>query len=118
LPDLGPLGSGPSREMGLTFEKPKSPKMARFTKRFRFCARGLTGLIRGPAATEATMKFLALLVVGALVVGGIYHTEVSRYIAGLAGGASSSGTSIAGSIQQMGNSQNALMGQVGSALDR
>jgi len=64
------------------------------------------------------MKLLVLFTVAALIVGGIYHTEVSRYIAGLAGGASSSGTSIAGSIQQMGNSQNALMGQDGSALDR
>lgn len=117
-PRLNTFGRRPSRESGLTFEKPKSPRMARFTICFRFCARGLTGLIRGPAATEATMKLLALLVVGALVVGGIYHTEVSRYIAGLSGSASSSGTSVAGSIQQMGNSQNALLGQVGSALDR
>lgn len=66
------------------------------------------------------MKLLVLFTVAALIVGGIYHTEVSRYFADLTGGPSGSGggTSVAGSIQGMGNSQNALMGQVGSALDR
>ena len=66
------------------------------------------------------MKLLMLFTVAALIVGGIYHTEVSQYFADLTVGPSESGggTSVVDSIQGMGNSQNALMGQVGSALDR
>jgi hypothetical protein len=66
------------------------------------------------------MKLLVLFAVAALIVGGIYHTEVSRYFADLAGGSSKSGgaTAVVDSIQGMGNSSNALMGQVGSALNR
>jgi hypothetical protein len=66
------------------------------------------------------MKFFVLFAVAALIIGGINHTEVSRYFADFTVGPSESGggTSVVDSIQGMGNSQNALMGQVGSALDR
>ncbi len=66
------------------------------------------------------MKLFVLFAVAALIVGGINHTEVSQYFADLTVGTSKSGggTSVVDSIQGMGNSQNALMGQVGSALDR
>ncbi len=66
------------------------------------------------------MKLFVLFAVAALIVGGIYHTEVSQYFADRTVGPSESGggTSVVDSIQGMGNSQNALMGQVGSALDR
>ncbi len=66
------------------------------------------------------MKLFVLFVVGALIVGGIYHTEVSQYVADLTVGPSEygGGTSVVNSIQSTGRSQNALMGRVGSALDR
>ncbi len=64
------------------------------------------------------MKQFVLFAVAALIVGGIYHTEVSQYFADLTVGPSGGGTSVVDSIQGMGNSQNALMGKVGSALDR
>ncbi len=66
------------------------------------------------------MKLFVLFAVAALIVGGINHTEVSQYFADLTVESSESGggTSVVDSIQGMGNSQNALMGQVGSALDR
>ena len=66
------------------------------------------------------MKLFVLFAVAALIVGGIYHTEVSQYFADLTVGPSESGggTSVVDSIQGMGNSQNTLMGKVGRALDR
>ncbi len=66
------------------------------------------------------MKLFVLFAVAALIVGGINHTEVSQYFADLTVGLSESGggTSVVDSIQSMGNSQNALIGRVGSALDR
>ncbi len=66
------------------------------------------------------MKLFVLFAVAALIIGGINHTEVSQYFADLTVEPSESGggTSVVDSIQGMGNSQNALMGQVGSALDR
>ena len=66
------------------------------------------------------MKTFALLVVAALIIGCIYHIEVSRYVAHLTEGSSNSGgaTSVMGSIRHMGNSGNSLMRGVGNALDR
>jgi len=66
------------------------------------------------------MKLFVLFAVAALIVGGIYHTEVSQYFAARTVGPSESGdgTTAVDSIQGMGNSQKALMDQVGSALDR
>lgn len=66
------------------------------------------------------MKLFVLFAVAALVVGGIYHTEVSQYFADRAEGPSQSGGTMSpvGAIQGMGNSSNALMGKVGNALDR
>ncbi len=66
------------------------------------------------------MKLFVLFAVAALIVGGIYHTEVSQYFADRTVGPSESGdgTTAVDSIQGMGNSQKALMDQVGSALDR
>jgi hypothetical protein len=66
------------------------------------------------------MKTFALLVAAALIIGGIYHTEVSRYFAHLTARSSNSGgaTSVMGSIRDMGNSGNSLMRGVGNALHR
>ncbi len=66
------------------------------------------------------MKTLMLLAVATLIVGGIYHKEVSRYFADLNTGPtrSGSGTSVVNSIQGVGNSGNALMGGVGNELNR
>lgn len=66
------------------------------------------------------MKFFVLIAVAALIVGGIYRTEVSQYVADLAAEPSEygGGTSVVNSIQDTGRSQNALMGRVGGALDR
>ena len=68
--------------------------------------------------------FVILLVVG-VIVGAIYHTEVSQYFADLNFGSSSSGggssgygggPSVVSSMRSMGNSERALMGGVGNAL--
>ena len=66
------------------------------------------------------MKLFMLFAVAALIVGGVYRTEVSQYFADRAARPSGSrgGTTVVDSIQGMGNAQNALMDQVGSALDR
>lgn len=66
------------------------------------------------------MKTFMLLVVAALIAGGIYHTEVSRYFSDLkvASSPSGSGTSVVNSVQGAGNSSSALMGGVGNALKR
>ena len=66
------------------------------------------------------MKLFVLFAVAALIVGGIYRTEISQYVADLTVEPSEygGGMSVVDSIQATGNSQNALMGQVGSALDR
>ena len=76
------------RSGGLTFEKPKNPRMARSAKHCRFCVQGLAWTIRDPTATEATMKLLMLFTVAALIVGGIYRTEVSQYFADISNGLS------------------------------
>jgi hypothetical protein len=66
------------------------------------------------------MKLVVLCAVAALIVGGVYHKEVSQYFADHTAGASQSGgtTSVVNSIQGMGNSSNALMGGVNNALSR
>jgi len=66
------------------------------------------------------MKLFVLFIAAALIVGGIYHAEVSQYFADLAEGSSNSGgaTSVVDSISGMGNSGNALLGGVSNALDR
>jgi uncharacterized membrane protein len=66
------------------------------------------------------MKTFMLLVVAALIAGGIYHKEVSRYFSdfNVASSRSGSGTSVVNSVQGAGNSSNALMGGVGNALKR
>lgn len=84
------------------------------------CARGPAGAIRGPVATEVAMKLFVLFAIAALIVGGINHTEVSRFIAGLDVGSSRSGgaTSVVGSMKDMGNSGKSLMGGIGNSLNR
>ena len=70
------------------------------------------------------MKTFLLLLVAAVIVGAIYHTEVTRYVADLnigsssSGGSysSSSGPSVVSSMRAMGNSGSALMGGVGNAI--
>jgi hypothetical protein len=64
------------------------------------------------------MKFFMLLAAVALIVGAIYHTEVSRYVSQLADGSSRSGSgrTVVHSIQRTGKSTGALMNRVGNAL--
>ncbi len=66
------------------------------------------------------MKPILFVAIAALVVGGIYHTEVSEYVADLTDGSSSSGsvTSVAASMRDMGNSGNNLMRGIGNTLNR
>ena len=66
------------------------------------------------------MKTLLFLAAAGLIVGGIYHKEVSRYVTDLNVASSRSGgaTSVVNSIRSTGNSGNALMGGVGNALKR
>lgn len=64
------------------------------------------------------MKTFLLLAAAAVIVGAIYHTEISRYVADFTAGSSrpSSGSSVVGSMRDMGNSGNAVMGGVGNAI--
>jgi hypothetical protein len=66
------------------------------------------------------MKLFVLFAVAALIVGSIYHREVSRFVADITAGSSQSGggTSVAHSIQGMGKSSNDLMSGIGGALNR
>ena len=66
------------------------------------------------------MRHFMFFAVIALIVGGIYHTEVSQYFADLTEGSSNSGgtTTVLDSIQGVGNSSNDLMRGVTNALDR
>jgi len=66
------------------------------------------------------MKKLLFLAAAVLVVGGIYRTEISRYVARLNVGSSGSsgGSPVVSSFQSTGSSSRALMGGVGNALNR
>lgn len=72
------------------------------------------------------MKLAMLLTVVAMVLGGIYHTEIQDYFAQLRDNSASSGgagggggsTSYISSMRDMGNSGNALMTGVGGSLNR
>jgi hypothetical protein len=69
------------------------------------------------------MKLFAFFAVAALIVGGIYHKQVSQYFAGLNAGSSRSGSaaSVVGTFVGVGNSNTALMNgvdnRVNNALD-
>jgi hypothetical protein len=64
------------------------------------------------------MKFFMLLAAAAMIVGAVYHTEVSHFVAGIGKGSSSSrgGSSVAHSFNHMNKSSRSLMGRVGSSL--
>ncbi len=70
------------------------------------------------------MKIFVFFAAAALIVGGIYHKQVSQYVAGLNAGSSRSGgaASVVGSFVGMGNSNTAVMNgvdnKVNNALDR
>jgi len=70
------------------------------------------------------MKIFAFFAVAALIVGGIYHAQISQYFADLDAGSSQSGgaTSVVGSFIGVGNSNTAVMNgidnKVNNALDR
>jgi len=62
---------------------------------------------------------LFLMFAAALIVGGIYHAEVSAYFADLTDGSSNGGgSSVVGSMRDMGDAGNNLMGGVGNSLGR
>lgn len=66
------------------------------------------------------MKFFMFLVGAALIVGGIYHTEVTDYFANLSNGTFSfdGGPSVLNSMQSVGEKSSAAFGKVGSAFGR
>ena len=66
------------------------------------------------------MKLFLFVAIAGLVAGGIYHTEVSEYVAALTDGSSGSGsgTSVADSMRDMGSSGNNLMRGIGNTLNR
>ena len=66
------------------------------------------------------MKFFMFLAIAALVVGGIYHTELSDYFASFSnsGGSYGGGSSVLGAMQDMGNASNNLLGGASDALNR
>ena len=61
------------------------------------------------------MKFFLFLVLLALIVGGIFHEEVARYIRDTAEGPSG-GYAAGSSVQSMGNSGKSLLNSVGNAF--
>ena len=69
---------------------------------------------------EATMKLFMLIAVAALVTGGVYHTEVSRFFTNVtkASHSSTNSPSVAYSFNRMGKSGKGLMSGVGNALER
>jgi hypothetical protein len=70
---------------------------------------------RGLIAGEVEIKpFLVLFAVAAVIAGGVYHSEISRYFGSLAGGSTYSSGS--GSIQNMGSANKNLMEGIGGAL--
>lgn len=77
-------------------------------------------MVRRPLGREATMKFFMFLAIAAVIVGGVYHTEISDYFADLSSGSASygGGSSVVGSMRSMGNSSSALIGGAGNALNR
>lgn len=66
------------------------------------------------------MKFFVFLAVAALLVGSIYHTEISDYVADLSYGSYSSGggSSVLSSMQSVGDKSSAAFGKVGNAFGR
>lgn len=70
------------------------------------------------------MKLFTFIAVALLIIGGIFHTQISEYFDDMSLASSDSdsgsggGTSVFGSIQRVGNSGNALMNGVGGALNR
>lgn len=66
------------------------------------------------------MRLFIFLAAIAIVAGGIYHDEVSDFVAGLKGGSSGSGggSSFVDSMQDMGDSSRSLIGGAGNALNR
>jgi hypothetical protein len=65
------------------------------------------------------MKLFLMFAAAALIVGGIYHTEVSAYFADLADGSfSGGGSSVVDSMGDMGRANNNLMNGIGNTLGR
>ena len=66
------------------------------------------------------MKLFVFLAVAALVVGSIYHAEISDYVADLSNGSSSFGgtPSVLSSMQSVGEKSSAAFGSVGKAFGR
>lgn len=66
------------------------------------------------------MKFFVFLVVAALFVGSIYHTEITDYVADLSNGSygSGGGPSVLSSMQSVGEKSSAAFGSVGKAFGR
>lgn len=66
------------------------------------------------------MKYFMFLVGAALIVGGIYHTEVTDYFAGLSDGfhGFGDGPSVLSSMQSVGEKSSAAFGKVGSVFGR
>jgi len=61
------------------------------------------------------MKFFMYMAIAALIVGGIYHEDVSEYFADLSSGSygSGGGSSMVGSMRDMGNAGSNLLGGIG-----
>lgn len=66
------------------------------------------------------MKFFVFAATAALLVGSIYHTEISDYVADLTNGSYSfgNGPSVLSSMQSVGAKSSAAFGKVGSAFGR
>ena len=61
---------------------------------------------------------LVALALACLIAGGVYHEEVSRYVASLSGGPTQYGGSgyVVDSVKGVGNANNNLMKGIGNAL--
>ncbi|NNE83357.1 MAG: hypothetical protein HKN28_05240 [Alphaproteobacteria bacterium] len=66
------------------------------------------------------MKLLKLMLVAAVITGGIYHAEVADFFGDIATGSKNStiSRSVTGSFNKTGKSSNSLMDGVGGSLSR
>lgn len=65
------------------------------------------------------MRFFMILVLGALVLGGIYHTQVAQYLNHVfAGMQQAGGTPALGGVQQVGKATSGLMTRAAGELNR
>lgn len=65
------------------------------------------------------MRLLMIFLLGAVVIGGVYHARIERYVAGIFNSAhSSAAVPLASGMEVLGHADNALMTGAAHALRR